>query len=400
MGELPENGLHPARDANVIRGWANRFPWCVSTPRGFLSNREPSEYPKWLRTRHLLVDEHEFGGFMAAVWHLSIDRAMLNLMEYYGWLLPVRKAVSRALWPTLTDYRPGHVEKTFNTGWFHVDRPFPKLRPDVASRWSLESPPRLTRFSPFERSKKWGRVAVTPWFMIMPGRVEIDGAGKVKRHLPRDEPSPCFPPGSLRRRGLWLKVTDKAYWDRLAVRSDFLEGRDPPPFHYDPSFRLPTHTELNLTARQAARGNDDTDRFYLVGGADLAEGSLAHGLAKRGRGQDWALRTFIDRLHAHVPTEVLFDLVRAKQTPRVNLPQAAFEKLRRTGLPNKWPSWWNLPPLHGSFYRDVLLFLSFRSARRRGISPDTLYGQLADRSGLTSQSVRRAISEGGRRLWN
>ena len=95
----------------VALPWITRFPWCPASGLGWALPMPPGWYPSTGRTRYtpglrygyILVDQETLIRFMADIWGTDVSERNLNVLEFYGLLIPARKAIVDDLWLRPTD---------------------------------------------------------------------------------------------------------------------------------------------------------------------------------------------------------------------------------------------------------------------------------------------------------
>jgi hypothetical protein len=383
-----------------------RFPWAASRPGGSV---EPSpSYAFELPGRHLVLTSHQFCAFMKYYWAIEIWDYELNIFEYFGWLLPVRKAIVDDLRPPSSSYSSpkGQVEEEWQIKWCHLpaDHRRESLRAGAPAS-SLPSPiehqfpphPATDLHSEIERSR------LTPWLFLEPSAT-LTGFGS--RVEPQSEAKWCSP-GALRREHRWFRPTDLAYWRCLSFTrravglleetERMTDRRRSRPIRGEARPELLEGFNLNLTRAHAAEGNQGVERFYIVGRGDRSEFSRPTGSVGRGYGQDWALAELLGRLRFRTDLQLQIGIAEASQATTASRREKVYRALAARARDLQRHEHLALPQVVPTFYRDAVICMAHQHFRRNQAGLPA-YETLRRETGLGENYVRKAVSAGRRLL--
>ncbi len=393
--------------------WTSRFPWVRAWPHIVWAS--PSEdYVFRFQRQHLLLDSRSFRAFMKSFWSIELWDSDLNLLEYYGLIIPARKAYIRDLLPpgTSTQTPEGKIAECSTEVWKYVPhtperRTRHKIPGERASRVVSDFKSfEFTRHPSMGTDDLGPHVRPTPWLVL---------ERSAWRHVPGDslgtwvKPSGMsvfVNPGLLRARHRWSRPTDLCYWHWL---SRVREGMpvDPESNWFDRRTKKPksgprSDMELNLglDASSAMDGNRDIERFYLVGWVDTRSSTFNRSYAAvgNGPGQDWYLAALIRALTSRMDLGLQVRLLHAQQTAGKSARGAAYAAIaKRSNQLRKIPEL-GVPRIHLPFYRDVLASLAFSALKKRGLSGARRYAMIAKSTGTTPDYARRIVTKGGQLL--
>lgn len=410
----------------VAHPWIRRFPWCrmfgsggaLRMPPGWYPSTGRTRYTRGLRYRHILVDQETLIRFMAEIWGTDVSERELNVFEFYGLVIPVRKAIVDDLCP------PTYNDPTAKTTTSHsaklqweyteVARSRTGREPARADLDTADTRP-LDLTDPDERIRS--NVRPTPVVVVRRQSIKspIDNivgsrstSCKSEKHwthaVKPPKPDLAFAAAHLLADGRWLRPTDLAYWQvlghtPLAVASGGTDDNTRPSVGLDAL--LADESAFKLSAPNAERGNHLITRFYAIGYGERSSTDNDYGYrAVRlgiGPGQDWYLVALLERLRARFGAATTAELVIAEQTEKTNKKRVPYEALRDRAEEFREREHLHLPPLCGRFYRYILLRLAHEN-RPGQVKADQSFKELAKASGLASGTVKQYVQRGGKLL--
>lgn len=356
---------------------------------------------------------------MADIWGTDVSERNLNVLEFYGLLIPARKAIVDDLCPATYDVA------TANTITSHSAKLQWEYREVVRSRAGRE----LARADPYTADTRpldltdpderiGSNVRPTPVVVVRQESIKspIDNfvgsrsiSHRSKKHWPRavepPEPDLAFAAADLLADGRWLRPTDLAYWQVLGHISPAgapggLRDNTRPSVGLEAL--LANKSAFRLSAKQAERGNHLITRFYAIGYGERSSTDSGHGYLfgkqlGEGPGQDWYLAALLERLRARVGAAPALELVIAEQTEKTNRPRATYEALGDRASGFRESEHLHLPALRPLFHRDILLRLAHERWPDRGNAGQS-FERLHEASGLTFETVKRYVQRGGKLL--
>lgn len=368
-----------------------------------------SNYPGCLTGTHLLIDHVRLCRFMRLAWGMEVDPSDLNLLEYYGLVLPVRKALVNDLrFPRVERPVPGGTEvHEPRQYWAHTARQRlvqmdgssvgPKLtyRPlntleDFAD-WSLrDTYPTPVLLNGYETS-------------VQPTKTECKSGWTATYSFGKIEPvkPTCVVRVCNLKAGAWLRPLQPAYWGSLArplspvapttrslsVQAEWIKELYPA-----------AANPFTLDAEQAKYGNAGVTRFYVIGHR-ISKSARMDSLEgwSDGCGQDWWIAAFLSRLRRRIDLGLSLQVEASMQKRTTNAKKAILTALGRRWETVRALEELSLPPFGQYFYRDTLLWLTHRS-RPESISPEESHRTLGGMAGLRPSSVKIYAAAGHRGL--
>lgn len=410
----------------VAHPWITRFPWCrmfgwggaLRMPPGWYESAGRTRYTRGLRYRHILVDQETLIRFMAEIWGTEVSERELNVFEFYGLLIPARKAIVDDLCPPARDVTSGKTT-TFHSAKLQWE--YREVVRSSASRELAGDDPDAADTRPLDLTDPdeyiGSNVRPTPVAVVRRESIESpiedlvvspSTSCRSKKQWPRavkpPEPDLAYNTADLLAEGRWLRPTDLAYWQVLGHISPAgapggLRDNTRPSVGLDAL--LANKSAFRLSAKQAERGNHLTTRFYAIGFGEQSSTDSGYGyLFGRlgiGLGQDWYLVALLEKLGARFGAATAADLVIAEQTEKTNTKRAPYEALRDRAEGFREREHLHLPPLNPLFHRDVLLRLAHERWPDRGKAGQS-FERLHEASGLTFKTVKRYVQRGGKLL--
>jgi hypothetical protein len=392
------------------RWWIHEYPWARRLPGDQVFYGTHSAYPSELWYRHILLDDEAFTRFMELFWSIKLQVADLNLLEYFGLLIPVRKAVVHDIQPLSIQYRTrkGPVTERTSVKWRHV---LGRYREQHKRRGEEgEAFPQPMDLSFGQRHTNLdiliAEARPTPWLFVE--RIaHLDkaehGLGYV--HPPRQRPE-WITTGCLTTKGRLLRPSQIGYWRLLG-------NTNPPIAHVlEPEFKLgraakrprlsPATADalpFHLSPDDAMKGNSGVRRFYLVGSGArrVGRGRLSSGTVGFGFGQDTHLVQLMHRLHRRVELPQLLAIAAAGQR-RGGPKDRAFAQLAWRSKRLGGHEGLAVPELRQNFYRDLLIRVRYQALLCRGTPSEVVIDQLRRETGLRFEYVRRLIPATARLL--
>jgi hypothetical protein len=351
---------------------------------------------------------------MSIVWGTTITHQDLNLCEYYGLLIPARKALVADLHGPprdLTSEEHGPIREQRSPRWRYLRRSTePTLADNLASlnrspkpliertvelhfdsAASLDGKIRDLRPSPHllleciahvtppKKKRKKGKKENAPFLISKRVRAESDSIWYKRGHLICD------------RR--WLKPTQLEYWHGLSsmVALELNAGTQQ---------RNPGKFRFEMTPEQANYGNWNVERFYVVGRGlrRHSKFSISHGSAGKGPGQDWYMALLMEGVRSRTGLEVMLPILHAEQQRGTNARKAAFLALASQSLTFSQMREFRLPDIEPSFWKLSTIALAYWRLRSADKTSDQAYRVLAKATGHKLDYVRRLVTAGNRLL--
>lgn len=409
--------LHRRKPAAL---WIQRFPWCRDLHDGTILQLPPGGqtagsfgYPHQLRSEHLIVDQERFIQFIQRAWEIPLTESDLNVLEYHGLVMPIRKACTRSIMQVAESgfgesgtqqYHP--IQQWMHARWCYSKRSVPKSERNERFVYVPidTSGPLLTeiiaalRPTPFLFNGVW----------IPPQSIRPDSMHRRKKvrmaRASSPEPDNCsrgtvISASSLGCRGMWFRPLQPEYWALLASGLDHL---------HKPESRaadwirrsLPNGlvSALSITSSEAASGNAGVTRFYVIGCGSHSQSrrNLRDGHFGMRLGQDHFVAYIVSRLRSRAPLAAAVAMERAFQSRGVNTRRRVIEEFVETWQRTSAITELSLPAIVPNFHRNVLLWLLYQN--RGDITANQALKDLGRLVGLKPDSVKQACWSGRRSL--
>ncbi len=364
--------------------WINRFPWMTPGLRG--SGSPTREYLEF-RHRSLIVDSHRFLQILKTYWGLELYRDSLNLLEYYGLVIPVRKVgpIPYECDEKITKVKGGKVVESYQPEWLHTERFLPWRKGKDRRLFDLRIPiPKMN-----VREYRLEYLRPMPWLSRESRAWFYEKGGDIGTPVQPKRNSLYTTNRKLCASGRVWKPTDIEYWALLC------DGLAQAPTESDR--RKPLELRLRLTAEEASNGNRRCETFYVVGEGykQGRRGRLSQGLVGYGRSQDAAVASLIGSLRFQTDLDALLRWAESSQATKIN---SRKKILHDIGEDVRWlhRKVLELPVVRSDFFRMASSFLIFHEMRSRGKSPDDAYRKLGKALKCSTDYARKVVSEGGR----
>jgi hypothetical protein len=317
----------------------------------------------------------------------------LNLLEYYGLVLPVRK-VGPLKWERdelVTEVEGGTVRESYERDWWHAER----FRGWKRGKWDSENVELADLSIPIppidKREYRFRDLRAMPWQVMESQAYESAHGSSIGTRVRSARDSTYTRTRFLRfQTGIW-KPTSLEYWAFLGRGHS--DARDP-------KKKRTLNFKSGLTAEEASDGNRDCECFYVVGeGYKSGTQRLAsQGLIGYGRTQDAAVASLIGSIRHQVDLDMLLRLAESAQASKVNQRRKVLHEMSENLLWQNRFKELRLPNVRSSFYRVLVTYLCFHRLRRGGVSPNEAYARIAKAQKCTSDYVKKLVSQGGRAI--